>query len=138
MEAVAKFHGSSEVLKILTPPPLVVQLRAFGEMAEGMLADFTLWMGPFPIHWKARHEAVSRTGFVDVQVEGPMQHWRHTHTFIQLEDEQVEVHDQIEYEFHSGWTGLWTRLLFSRLALKPLFIYRAWQTRRMISKLNLA
>lgn len=132
--AVAEFHSEPSALRALTPPPMVIALHRFGAMEEGMEAEFTLWLGPIPIRWKARHEEVGPDGFVDVQVAGPMKSWRHEHRFLPLPGGETEVHDRIEYEHPSGLRAVFTHLLFSKMALYGLFSYRAFATRRRIRK----
>ncbi len=127
--AVRAFHGSTRVLRALTPPPMIARIHEFGALEDGMVARFTLWLGPIPIHWTARHEDVSEQGFTDVQVDGPMASWRHTHRFVPLSERETEVVEHIEYAHPPGLRGLWTRLLFGRLALRGLFAYRAFVTR---------
>ncbi|MBX2810981.1 MAG: hypothetical protein KTR25_04205 [Myxococcales bacterium] len=134
LDKVGHFHRQPQALKALTPPPMRIELHAYGDMSEGMEADFTLWILFQPIRWKAKHIAVTDTGFTDVQVEGPMHYWSHTHEYKSVGNNKVEVIDRIEYEFPKGINGLWTRLLFSRLALRFLFTYRGWQTKRLLAK----
>lgn len=130
LAAVRAFHGSTSVLRELTPPPMVAQIHEFGALEDGMVARFTLWFGPIPIRWTARHEGVSEHGFTDVQIAGPMATWRHTHHFRALSDIETEVNEHIEYAHPPGLRGLGTRLLFARTGLRALFAYRAFVTRR--------
>lgn len=130
VERVRAFHAGPAALKALTPPPMFVQLHRFGALEEGMIAEFTLWLGPLPIRWTARHEDVGPNGFVDAQVAGPMAHWRHTHRFDPVSEGETEVVDRVEYAHPEGPRGLWTRVLFAKPGLHGLFTYRAWATRR--------
>jgi ligand-binding SRPBCC domain-containing protein len=130
LPAVREFHSSPEALRTLTPPPVVVRLHRFGRLKEGMEAEFTLWMGPFPIHWTARHEQVGPHGFDDVQVSGPMKAWRHQHRFEAVDDFTTRIHDHIDYEHDPRRP--WTRLLFGGLPLALTFRYRQWVTRRSL------
>ena len=98
--------------------------------------DFTLWVGPLPIHWVARIEQVTPVSFVDRQVRGPFKSWRHLHTYTAVGDgsgpPRTRVTDQVEAELspHWGWKlvglGMW-------LNLPVLFAYRGWKTRRLLS-----
>ncbi|MEO1172071.1 MAG: cyclase [Myxococcota bacterium] len=128
--AVRAFHGSTEVLRELTPPGTWVQIHRFGALEDGMEAEFTLWLGPIPIRWHALHRDVDAFGFTDVQVQGPMARWEHTHRFVSVDENTTEVREHIELEHPRGLRGVWTRLLFGGLALRGLFAYRAWVTRR--------
>lgn len=136
MESVRAFHASPSALKALTPPPVVVQLHRFGDLEEGMEAEFTLWLGPIPIRWTARHENVGPEGFDDVLVDGPMAAWRHRHRFRAEADGASRVDDEIEYTHPPGMKGLWTRLMFGRLALRGTFFYRQLATRKGVRRLQ--
>ena len=92
---------------------------------------FTLWFGPLPVRWHARHSAVGPNGFTDTQISGPMRSWVHTHRFTPLNDKQTEVSEHIVLEHHAGWRGWLSRLLFAPPGLRVLFAYRRWVTRRL-------
>ena len=63
-----------------------------------------------------------------------MKAWRHTHEYVPVSETETEVRDHIEHTHPSGLRGVGTRLLFSPLALKMLFAFRAWATRRAVEK----
>ena len=132
--AVVAFHHDTSVLKTLTPPPIIVQIHSYEPLSEGSVANFTLWFGPIPIHWKAVHSNVDETGFTDTQDRGPLKRWRHTHRFSAVSDNVTMVSEHIEYEYKSGIRGLIGRLLFSPPSLTLLFTSRKLITRRMISR----
>ncbi len=134
LKAVADFHSRTDVLKKLTPPPLFVQIHDFGEMKEGMIADFTMWFGPVPIRWVAKHIDVNEYGFSDVQQQGPLETWGHTHRFSADSPTVTTVHDSIEYTHPAGWRGILTRLMFGKANLKLLFFYRMLVTRYYVGK----
>jgi ligand-binding SRPBCC domain-containing protein len=102
-------------------------------MAEGSISEFTLWMGPLPLRWRAVHSQVSDQGFTDTQERGPMARWRHTHRFESLDSDSTRIHEHIEYQHHPGWRGLLSRLLFGSIPLQITFAYRKWATRRALS-----
>ncbi|HRV91500.1 MAG TPA: SRPBCC family protein [Anaerolineae bacterium] len=130
---VVNFHRDPHILKRLTPPPLIIQIHRFEPLAEGSIADFTLWFGPLPIHWVAVHQNVDFPhSFTDIQREGPLKSWRHTHSFIPISDNLTRVNDVIEFEHEAGPKGLLSRLLFPKSALKTLFFYRQAVTRYMV------
>ncbi|GAB4397237.1 MAG: SRPBCC family protein [Anaerolineales bacterium] len=127
LAAVADFHHDTRALRLLTPPPIWVQFHDVQPLAENSLADFTLWMGPLPIRWVARHTEVARErGFTDTQVRGPFREWIHTHSFHPQPDGTTLVRDEIRAEPGGliSW-GMW-------LTLPLLFAYRAFQTRRAV------
>ena len=135
LERVAAFHKDSRVLKWLTPLPIIIRLHRFDPMGEGAVAEFTLWLGPLPIHWVAIHQEIHPLfGFTDRQQRGPFKRWVHRHTFIAESEERTLVSDSVSYEHYPGWKGLLTRLLFSPPGLFITFTYRKWVTRRGVEK----
>lgn len=127
--AVSNFHHDTRVLKRLTPPPLFAQIHQFEPLAEGSLAQFTLWVGPIPLRWTAVHHHITPQGFADRQLRGPLRHWEHTHRFTAVNDGVTLIQEHIHYEHHPGWRGLLSRLLFNRPGLWLLFTARKWLTR---------
>lgn len=132
LAAVAGFHNSSRVLRDLTPPVMFLKLNRFEPLAEGSIADFTIWLGPLPVRWVAVHSDVSQDGFTDTQQSGPFKTWRHRHSFKSLNSRETEVLDEIQLEFSSHWFwGLISRLMWLNLPI--LFGYRGWVTRRRLN-----
>jgi len=134
LAAVSAFHHDTRVLRRLSPPPIFVQLHRVEPMAEGSVSRFTLWFGPLPVRWTAIHSQISPAGFTDTQSAGPLRHWRHSHRFTALAAAVTRVDDRIEYAHHPGPRGLVSRLLFNRFALRLLFAYRAFATRRALDR----
>lgn len=132
IQAVADFHSSTNALKKLTPFPVVVQIHHLEPLAEGSMAEFTMWFGPFPVLWVAQHVQVDPlNGFTDVQVAGPMLLWEHTHSFRSISEQETEIRDFIEYEHRPGIKNLWTRILYAPIMLRLLFLFRAFITNRL-------
>jgi ligand-binding SRPBCC domain-containing protein len=135
LETVAEFYHDARVLRQLSPPPMIVQLHRVDPLGEGSIVDMTLWLGPIPIHWVAEHRQVDRrSGFLDIQSEGPMKVWRHRHSYGALDPRLTWIRDEIEFEHHSGWRGLFAGLLFNPLGLRFLFFYRALVTRFIVER----
>jgi ligand-binding SRPBCC domain-containing protein len=134
LAAVANFHHDPGVLKRLLPP-LGAELHRFDPLAEGSVAEFSLWLGPWPIRWRAVHSNFDPLGgFTDTQVSGPFKAWRHAHRFEPVDSASTRVIDQIEYEHRPGLVGLLTRVLFSTPALRLTFWYRSVVTRRTLER----
>jgi ligand-binding SRPBCC domain-containing protein len=128
---VADFHTSAEALKAVTPPPVIVQLHeAPPVLKDGDEMEFTLWMGPLPVRWRARIEQTS-AGFIDRLVKGPFRSWAHHHQFFAEGGQATRVLDEIEFELRPelGWR-LFGWLM--ALNLPVLFAFRGWKTRRML------
>ena len=131
---VAAFHRDTRALKRLTPPPILVQFHRVEPLAEGAVADFTLWFGLLPVRWRAVHSHVDeRQGFVDTQARGPLRQWRHRHAFKALDEHTTLIVDRIEYEHYAGPRGWLSRVLFAPPALRFLFAFRAIVTRRALA-----
>lgn len=130
LESVAHFHHDTSVLKRLTPPPVIIQMHHFEPMSEGAISEFTMWFGPLPVGWVAIHTHVDPLhGFTDTQRKGPLQEWHHTHHFSERDSMTTRVHEHIEYRHRAGWWGFFTRIVFSKLMLWLMFVYRKWVTR---------
>ena len=129
---VAAFHRDTSALKKLSPPPMIVQMHRVDPMAEGSISEFTLWLGPIPIRWKATHSQVSVNGFTDTQEKGPMEFWAHTHRFETISESYTRIHEQIKYTHPTGLHGFFTRLLFGKAGLIFLFSYRKFATKRAL------
>lgn len=135
LESVSAFHSDTRALKTLTMPPLWLQLHQAEPLAEGSISRFTMWLGPIPLRWTAEHSQVDPLhGFTDTQTAGPLKYWRHTHTFTRVEPALTRVSEHIEYDVFPGLRGWLTRLLFNPLGLRVMFAYRAWATRRAVSR----
>ncbi len=131
LAAVAEFHKDSRALRQLTPPPLIVQFNKVEPLAEGSVADFTMWAGPIPIRWTAVHSQVTEeNGFIDTQNRGPFRTWRHHHQFRALDEHTTEVVDEIEAEYGS----VISRLMWSNLGM--LFAYRAHRTKALLENVK--
>ena len=134
LEAVAEFHSDSRALKQLTPPPLFVSFNQVEPLAEGSVADFTMWFGPLPIQWVATHSEVDPLrGFTDTQTIGPFEAWIHRHSFERVDDDTTAVVDRVQAtpSSHPFW-GIVSRFMW--LTLPILFAYRFRQTRKALER----
>lgn len=134
LERVAEFHHDTRALKLLTPPPVIVQLHRIEPLAEGSVSEFTLWFGPLPVRWVAVHTNVSQNGFTDTLRDGLLKRWQHTHTFTAEGEELTRISEHVEYEHDSGPRGILSRLLFPKPSLYALFNYRKWATRSVLER----
>jgi ligand-binding SRPBCC domain-containing protein len=131
LEAVAHFHRDPRALRLLSPPPVVVQIHKVESLAEGSQSEFTLWFGPIPLRWLAIHSQVDfGSGFTDRQARGPLASWSHRHSWQALPDGATEMQERIEYSHQSGPYGLLTRILFAGPMMRILFRHRRAVIRR--------
>ncbi|MCH2210163.1 MAG: hypothetical protein MK110_02600 [Fuerstiella sp.] len=126
---VAAFHYHHDAFLRLVPPGPRVRIHLQQPLANASIVEFTMWLGPFPIYWKAVHSEIRDTGFVDTQVAGPMKSWIHRHSFERVSDSETAVVDRIDYEHFPGWRGVRSHCLFARASLKTLFMWRTYATR---------
>lgn len=134
LEAVVRFHRQSSSLIAITPPPVVMHIHHAPEyLNEGDEIDFTLRIGPLPIRWQARIEAISPIGFTDRQLTGPFADWVHRHRFVLVTVDETEVIDEVNIRLR--WHPLWGPVgLFLILGLPLLFAYRSRKTRRLLER----
>lgn len=129
---VAEFHSRAASMPAITPPPMVVKLHDVPEiLTEGDEMDFTLQLGPIPIHWMAHIEGVTLNGFTDRQIKGPFKEWVHKHHFNVVSDKITEVTDEVTMRLSSNpfW---WLVGISMRAGLPLLFLFRAWKTRKLL------
>ena len=139
LATVTHFHEKADALNILTPPPLIVKINNDQRVSltKGSV-DFTLWFGPIPVRWLARHEpGPNANSFIDRMMQGPMAYWEHQHVF-RKSGIGVELIDKLTFQHHDGWRGWITRLAFDGFALRFLFWYRHWRTERECRKMKTA
>jgi uncharacterized protein (TIGR01777 family) len=130
IDAVAEYHRNTGVLRRLTPWPIRVQFQHVEPVREGSVANFTLWFGPIPVRWSARHYDVDpQVGFTDDLVAGPFVSWVHRHRFTAQANGTVQVFDDIQAELGRGGVS-WLISRFMWATLPILFAFRAWRTRK--------
>lgn len=133
LQALQEFHEDPRALQRLTPPFMQLKLERDqrSSLTEGAV-EFRMGPGPLAVRWLARHEpGPTASSFTDRLVEGPLAHWEHQHIF-EARDQGVVLTDRITLAHRPGWRGLLTRLLFDGPALRLLFVYRHWRTRRAL------
>ena len=134
VKSVAEFHARPGAIRTLTPFVIPMSRHRMEPLAEGSIAEFTLWFGPLPIRWTALHTEVdSKAGFTDTQISGPFKYWKHIHRYESDIQSGSRIVESINYEHAPGLRGLMTRILFSRPMLFVLFTYRS-----LIFKLSLS
>lgn len=135
VETVWKFHERPDILQLLTPPWLPIQvIRREGGLDRGAITEFRLFMGLVPLVWLARHtECEKYHSFTDEQISGPCEFWIHRHEFTP-ENDKTRLTDSISYglpggdgtEFAIGWSV--------QMQLDAMFRYRHYVTGRECSR----
>lgn len=141
VERVAAFHRRPESLVAITPP--LVPMRLLGAVPEALEPGdeiaFRMWLGPLPVSWRARIEALpdeaaegGALGFADRQLAGPFGRWRHRHRFVPLAADRTAVEDEVEARLrrHPLWGVVGLKMW---IGLPLLFAYRRAKTRQLLA-----
>lgn len=129
---VAEFHARSANMAAITPPPVIVRIHQAPQLlSEGDEMAFTLWIGPFPVRWRALISNVTATGFIDHQIAGPFEKWEHHHKFNPVDKTTTQVNDEIHIKL-SGQPLQAMIGLGMAIGLPFLLAYRGWKTRRLL------
>jgi ligand-binding SRPBCC domain-containing protein len=122
-ERVFAFYSDAFELERLTPPRLRFRLitpRPI-EIRPGTRIDYRLHIRGIPIRWQSEimvWEPPHR--FVDEQRRGPYRHWRHEHTFEEVEGGTI-CRDVVDFSVPGG--RLVERILV-RPDIRQIFAYR--------------
>ena len=135
IKQVADFYRRPDAFLHLNPPGMMLQMHRNAGVGEGSAVEFTMWLGPIPVHWTAVHSDVDwRTGFTDTQTRGPFAYWVHRHIFMSIGEGATQIVDEVTAEFGPGiYSGIASRLMW--LGLPALFAYRKWATRRQVKRM---
>lgn len=125
-EAVFAWHERPDAFERLTPPWADVQSMAHsGGIQDGARRELRLKLGPLTRRWVLEHrDYVFGRQFRDVQIEGPLKSWEHTHRFEPDGDDACYMEDRIEYQLPGGMLGRVLGASFVHSQLKRLFEYR--------------
>lgn len=132
LASVADFHTQSANMAAITPPPVIVRIQDAPErLEENDQMAFTLWLGPFPVHWRALIKGVSDNGFIDQQIDGPFEKWEHHHQFNAIDENTTVVRDEVRVQLSRQPLKFLVGLGMA-LGLPLLLFYRGWKTRRLL------
>lgn len=133
LRALRRFHEDPRALQRLTPffMPLKILRDERRSLSEGDV-ELRMGLGPLSYRWLARHEpGPTAESFTDRMAEGPLALFVHQH-ILEEGEHGVVLTDRITLAHRPGWRGLLTRLVFDGPALRLLFVYRHWRTRRAL------
>ncbi len=146
LREVWRFHDDPVALTDLTPPPLRVKILAKDEPLEaGGTLKFRLALfgiQPLGATWHAIYdefqpyrEGATRAHFIDRSLSSPFHSWVHRHTFEALPDGTTACTDDVTFHLTPlrGFLGnLIDALVYPSVVI--LFLYRQFQTRRLLAK----
>lgn len=130
VEDLFAWHGRPGAFERLAPPWVGMRIvREGGSLRDGSVV-FDIEKGPFETRWEASlGDYVENEQFVDEQVSGPFETWRHTHKFRRITDSTSEVHDSISYGLPVAPLGGIAAGWYVRRQLDRLFRFRHRRTR---------
>lgn len=99
-EEAFEFFADAGNLERITPPQLGFHITTPQpiEIEQGTLIDYKLKLHGIPISWRTEilvWEPPFR--FVDQQLRGPYSQWIHTHTFIEITENETLIEDEVRY-----------------------------------------
>jgi ligand-binding SRPBCC domain-containing protein len=106
---VFAFFAQAENLQRLTPDWLHFKILSIdpNPVREGTLIRYRLRWRVFPIYWTTRITVWDPPHrFVDEQLKGPYQLWRHEHRF-QPEGRGTRIYDKVQYLLPSERSAAW-------------------------------
>lgn len=93
-----EWHSRPGALERLIPPwERTHVLSRSGGIEPGSRVELQMYAGPIAYRWRARHlETIPGVMFRDMQEQGPLAHWTHTHRFADT-PQGGQLEDQIDY-----------------------------------------
>jgi ligand-binding SRPBCC domain-containing protein len=134
LSAVFDFFSRPENLERLTPPWLRFRILTPPPttMRPGAIISYALRVRGIPVRWLTEIESWNPPyEFVDIQVKGPYQYWRHTHGFAEV-DGGTRISDDVQYALPFGPLGRLIHRLRVAQDLSDIFDYRTQQVRSML------
>ena len=133
---VFSFFSEAQNLDQITPPWLHFEVlgQTDPKLKNGTLIHYKLALHGIPLNWTSLiEEWRPPTLFVDVQLKGPYQLWRHTHAF-EPRDGGTLIKDTVRYAVPMGTLGDLCAGWLVRRDVNRIFDYRAKQIPSMFKE----
>jgi uncharacterized protein len=103
-EEAFRWHEREGALERLTPPWAPVEIvERRGDIHDGDRTVLEVGPGPLSRRWVAEHRDYREgSQFRDIQVEGPLEHWEHTHRFEPEDAGGCRLEDRIDFALPLG------------------------------------
>jgi uncharacterized protein (TIGR01777 family) len=140
VDALYRYHASGGALQRLLPPWQDIRLQSwkggnrsqhkakweqFGDISVGSEVTLSIHKGPFAVTMRAKHvEESNPHGFVDEQVQGMFQQWKHQHQFLPLSTQHSQLTDSISYHPKMSLLTSW----FVEREIDKMFTFRHKRT----------
>lgn len=126
------------VFQRLSPPFEHVSLIAHsGTITDGSTAKIQITQGPIAHDCVFEHFGYEEgKKFCDKQVKGPFQSWTHTHSCLQVDDNNSILEDRIEYELPLSLISNLAAGAFVDRKLESVFNYRHQVTRADVERFH--
>lgn len=136
LEQVFAFFSTHENLGRITPPAMRFRILESpgAKLYEGARIRYAMRIAGLPVRWTTRITLWRENeAFADLQERGPYRYWLHTHTFRAAGENEVEMHDLVEYDLPLGILGRLVAGRFVRRQLQAIFDYRAMAIRNFFA-----
>ena len=134
IDKVWDFYTDLHHLQVITPKRLDLQIieSSSGKITQGQTASFSSRLLT-RVTWDTRITSCKPYTYVDEMSNHALfKHWRHTHVFHKVNENQTRVEDEIEFELRHGFIGK----MFEWYALDKLgkiFAHRQKETIKALS-----
>lgn len=133
IDKVWDFYTDLHHLEVITPKE--IDFKIIESTGDQITQGQTAWLSGkllTQITWKTKITSCKPYTYVDEMSEGLFKHWKHTHVFQKITENQTRITDEIKFELPYGYIGK----LFERYAqdrLGKIFAYRQSATIKALS-----